>query len=288
MVSIKKKQRSKKDKLSQKQQQTVIVNIDKRRRARNIKQELLKEQQQKLQQLQAISQMRSPEFQELNIKLKDLEKEKENSLKREEEAKKNKLEEDKKQAFIKAQEEQLKKYETNKKEEESRNRQEELKAIQEKLKLLSQQFDKKPEPKVLGEEEQPKVLGKEEESEGTNKVEEKPKEKKKENYITIPPNKRVKIKPIFIKKEEEETKEGEVMPIATPIEARPIKQLGRPKGSYNLTLQEYNYYIQNTPLIQVPRNLRKYGRKQYESISEIPIPIRTYVRKKIMEGKAEV
>lgn len=272
MVSIKKKQSKKKGKLSQKQQQTVIVNIDKRRRARNIKQELLKEQQQKLQQLQAISQMKTPEFQDLNIKLKDLEKEKEELKKKEEEDKKQ-------QAFLKAQEEQLKKYETDK-------RQEELKAIQERLKSLTQKFDKNPEPKVLGKEEETEVLG------------EKPKEKKKENYITIPPNKRVKIKPIFSKKEdatreatreeEEETKEGEVMPIATPVEARPIKQLGRPKGSYNLTLQEYNYYIQNTPIDQVPRTLRKYSGKQYESIAEIPTSIKTYVRKKIMEGKAKL
>lgn len=275
MVSIKKKQSKKKGKLSQKQQQTVIVNIDKRRRARNIKQELLKEQQQKLQQLQAISQMKTPEFQELNIKLKDLEKEKEDLKKKEEEDKKQ-------QSFIKAQEEQLKKFETDK-------RQEELKAIQEKLKSLTQQFDKKPEPKALGEKEETKVLG---------EMEEEPKEKKKESFITIPPNKRVNIKPIFKKKEEatreatreaeEESKEGEIMPISTPIEAKPIKQLGRPKGSYNLTLQEYNYYIQNTPIDQVPRNLRKYSGKQYESIAEIPTPIKTYVRKKLMEGKAKL
>lgn len=79
MVSIKKKQSKKKGKQSQKQQQTVIVNIDKRRRARNINQELLKSQQQKLQQLQAITQMRDPQFQDLNIKIKDLEKKKTNA-----------------------------------------------------------------------------------------------------------------------------------------------------------------------------------------------------------------
>jgi hypothetical protein len=76
-IKVKKSSKKKSGKKSQSQQQTVIVNIDKKRRARNPTQDLLKAQALKLQQLQSISQMRTPELNNLNIQLEELKKEKE-------------------------------------------------------------------------------------------------------------------------------------------------------------------------------------------------------------------
>jgi flagellar motor protein MotB len=141
VIKVKKSSKRKSGKKSQSQEQTVIVNIDKRRRARNPTQDLLKAQALKLQQLQSISQMRTPELNNLNIQLEEFKKEKEASLKREEENKKNqavKEVQDKQQAFIKEQETQINKFKEEKQKQEKAQVNNDLLQIQEKLRKLQE------------------------------------------------------------------------------------------------------------------------------------------------------
>jgi len=207
-IKIKKSKSSKKNKRTQSQKQTVIVNIDKRRRARNPKQDLLKEQSLKLEQLKEISKMRSPEFNDINIKLDDLKKEREASLKREEatreEAKKIKAEEDKKQALFKEEEKKLNMFKEEATREATREEKEKVNFDIMDIKKRLEEISKYGKEFILNKEQE-----KEKEFIEAPREEEEPK-----NYIKIPKSKKVNLKfkinkPEVKEEEEEETKEDE-------------------------------------------------------------------------------